>query len=134
MKCRLYSSNVFKLILLVYIGIVAFLCFANFNTLPDVQRSVLGLPFDKIVHFCMFFPLPPMGFIAFGNRKQVLKIFLFLIRICAFSCIFAGITEIIQGTLPYRSEDIGDFGVDCLAVGISGVLTFIAAVFLKDKN
>lgn len=110
------------------------MCFADFKSIPDIQRSFLGLPTDKLVHFCMFFPMPPMGFIAFGNRDKVLKIFLSLLRICVFSCVFAGITEIIQGTLPYRSEDIGDFVVDCMAVGVSGVITFIVALFLKDKE
>ena len=68
MKCRLFSI-LFRIFLVVYIGAVAYLCFANFRDLPDIQKTILGIPADKIVHFCMFFPLVPIGFMAFGSER-----------------------------------------------------------------
>lgn len=134
MKCRLFSI-LFRVFLVLYIGVVAYLCFANFKDLPDIQKTILGIPADKVVHFCMFFPLPIIGFMAFGSdRKKLLPVLVAIINICAFSCIFAGITEIIQGSLPYRSEDITDFCADCLSICISGLLTFIVACLPRKKR
>lgn len=129
MKCRPFSI-LFRIFLLLYIGVVAFLCFADFNDLPDIQKTILGFPADKVVHFCMFFPLPIIGYMAFGVEQDTrFRTLLAIINICAFSCIFAGVTELVQGSLPYRSEDIHDFAVDCLSIGISGLLVFIFALF-----
>ena len=78
----------------------------------------------------MFFPLPIIGYMAFGVEQDTrFRTLLAIINICAFSCIFAGVTELVQGSLPYRSEDINDFAVDCLSIGISGLLVFIFALF-----
>lgn len=135
MKCRL-SSILFRIFLLLYVAAVAFLCFADFNDLPDIQKTFLGIPTDKIVHFCMFFPMPVICYMAFGSRRDTLgKILVAVLNACAFSCIFAGITEIVQGSLPYRSEDINDFAADCIAICCSGLLTFIfACVRLKRER
>ena len=114
---------------------VAFLCFADFNDLPDIQKTILGFPADKVVHFCMFFPLPIIGYMAFGVEQDTrFRTLLAIINICAFSCIFAGVTELVQGSLPYRSEDINDFAVDCLSIGISGLLVFIFALFDSGES
>lgn len=134
MKCRLFSI-LFRIFLVVYIGAVAYLCFANFRDLPDIQKTILGIPADKIVHFCMFFPLVPIGFIAFGGeRNRPSEIFVTVLNLCVCGCIFAGITEIIQGSLPYRSEDINDFAADCLSVCTAGLLTFLSAVTIRRKR
>ena len=134
MKCRL-SNILFRAFLLLYIAAVAFLCFADFNDLPDIQKTIFGLPADKVVHFCMFFPLPPIGFMAFNSeRGRTAGTAAAILNICAFSCIFAGITEIVQGSLPYRSEDIGDFAADCLSICISGLLTFAWAMIFRRKR
>jgi VanZ family protein len=124
MKCRLY--NIFRILLVIYLAGVAYLCFGHFGNLPDIQKTLFGIPMDKVVHFCMFFPAPLIGFFAFTDKPSSPgKALVSLICICSFSCIFAGLTEIVQGTLPYRSEDIRDFEADCLAIGIATVLTFL---------
>jgi len=124
-----------RLLLLLYLGAVAYLCFANFNKLPDVPKTFLGIPMDKIVHFCMFFPFPILGFLAYDNLTRTpLQALAALVSICAIGCIFAGVTEIIQGSLPYRSQDIHDFGADCLAIGISSVLMFLYDVFKMQRK
>lgn len=132
MKCRLYS--IFRILLLVYMAGVAYLCFGNFNDLPDIQKSLLGIPLDKVVHFGMFFPAPLIGFFAF-NKEPLSpgRSSISLLCICSVACIFAGLTEIIQGTLPYRSEDIRDFEADCLAIVIATVLVFIINFCLYKK-
>lgn len=116
----------FRIIMILYLIAVAYLCFANFNKLPQAPRMFLGIPTDKVVHFCMFFPFPILAFFAYDELTDTpLKAFGALISICAIGCIFAGLTEIVQGSLPYRYQDIKDFGADCLAIGIASLLVFI---------
>lgn len=110
----------------LYIGLVAYLCFANFHRLPEVPKTFLGIPVDKIVHFWMFFPFPILAYLAYDKLTDTpLKAFAALISIASLGCVFAGITEMVQGSLSYRSQDITDFGADCLAIGIASILTFI---------
>ncbi len=133
MKCRL--SDIFRILLVIYLAGVAFLCFGHFNDLPDIQKTIFGIPTDKVVHFCMFFPAPIIGFFAFGGKpKTAGKAVVSLLCVCSFACIFAGLTEIIQGTLPYRSEDIRDFEADCLAISIATVLTFFINLLMSRKS
>ena len=90
MKCRL-SSILFRFFLLLYLAVVAFLCFADFNDMPDIQKTFLGVPTDKIVHFCMFFPMPVIGYMAYGGEKKTIgKILVAVLNSCVFCCIFAG--------------------------------------------
>ena len=121
MKCK-FSDIVFRILLVLYIGVIAFLCF--------------GIPADKIAHFMMFFPLPVIAFFAFGkkNEKKTGPVVASIVSITAFSCILAGITEIIQGSLPYRSEDINDFKADCLAIIIAGLAILVYCIIMKKKK
>lgn len=140
MKCK-HSKEVstralvFRLLMVLYIASVAVLCFAKFDSLPDVEKFIFGIPTDKIVHFCMFFPFPILCyFVKDKHRKTIASAFVFFVMIASFGCIFAGITEIIQGTLPYRSEDILDFGADCLSICLSSVIVLIAYLLYVRKN
>ena len=135
MKPNRTRSLLSKLILLLYILAVAYLCFANFHKLPEVPKEFLGIPMDKIVHFCMFIPFPVLAFFAYDKLTQTpLQAFAALLCICAFGGIFAGLTEIVQGMLPYRSQDIQDYGADLLAIGISGLLVFVYDVYKMKKK
>jgi len=128
-------SLLFKLAMLLYVLAVAYLCFANFHKLPDVPKSFLGIPMDKIVHFCMFFPFPILAFFAYDKLTQTpWQALAALLSICAFGGIFAGLTELIQGMLPYRGQDINDFGADLLAIAVSGLLVFVYDVSKMKKK
>ena len=41
-----------RLLFFAYLAAVLFLCFGRFESTPDVPRSILGIPADKLVHFC----------------------------------------------------------------------------------
>ena len=63
-------SRVFKIVLfLVYVALVAWLCFGMFKPSQDIPRSLFGIPIDKVVHFLMFLPFPILGTIAFDFRS-----------------------------------------------------------------
>ena len=135
MKENRTRALIFRLVMLLYIIGVAWLCFANFHKLPQAPRTFLGLPLDKIVHFCMFFPFPVLAFLAYDRfTEKPWQALAALVSICAFGCIFAGITEIVQGALPYRSQDIHDFGADCLAIGLSSLAVFVIDVSKMKKK
>ena len=128
-------SLLFKLAMLLYVVAVAYLCFANFHKLPEVPKTFLGIPMDKVVHFCMFFPFPILAFFAYDKITETpLQALAALLCICAFGGIFAGLTEIIQGSLPYRSQDVHDFNADLLSIGISGLLVFVYDVSKMKKK
>ena len=129
MKPNHTRSIIFSIVTVLYIAAVAYLCFANFKKLPDLPKLFLGIPTDKVVHFCMFFPFPILAYLAYDRYTDTpLKAFAALISI------FAGVTEIIQGSLSYRSQDPRDFGADCLAIGIASLLTFIVDLSKMRKH
>lgn len=135
MKCKAYK--IFRILLVLYVALVAFLCFANFNdSLPEVEKFIFGIPTDKLVHFCMFFPFAILGYYSYDRKENnIADSLCAVINACAYGCIFAGITEIIQGSLPYRSEDLGDFGADCLAIIAASVLIFLVnLILIRKKN
>ncbi len=135
MKQNRTRALLFRLLMLLYIAAVGYLCFANFHKLPDVPRELFGIRMDKIVHFCMFFPFPILAFFAYDHlTEKPWQALAALISICAVGCIFAGVTEMIQGSLPYRSQDIKDFGADCLAICIASLLVFIIDVSKMKKS
>ena len=134
MICRLSEMKsqpttkalVFRIALILYIVAVAYLCFANLNRIPDVPKHLFGLEMDKIVHFCMFFPFPVLGFLSYGHKSEsIWHSIAVIVTICALGAIFAGLTEIIQGMLPRRTEDIRDYKADLLAIGISSFIMFL---------
>lgn len=144
-KCSRCSSSptastralIFRLVLLLYIAAVAYLCFSNLDKVQDAPKTIFGLPTDKIVHFLMFFPLPVLATFALDRKLiRVGEAIAFFFMACSLSCIFAGLTEIIQGMLPYRSEDIADFATDCSAICISGIgiLIYDIVRICKTKN
>ena len=134
MKPNRKRSFIFTLVTILYVAAVGYLCFANFDKMSDVPKVFLGFPTDKIVHFCMFFPFPILAYLSYDRLTDTpLKALAALICICAIGGIFAGLTEIVQGMLPYRYEDIHDYAADCIAIGIAGVLTFIIDISKMRK-
>ena len=129
MKPNRTRSILFSIAMVLYLAAVGYLLFANFEKISDIPKFFLGIPTDKVVHFCMFFPFPILAYLAYDKLTDTpLKAFAALISICAIGAVFAGLTEIGQSLLPYRSEDITDFRADCLAIGLAGIITFVIDV------
>lgn len=109
---------VFRVAFYVYLLAVAVLCFGSFNSLPEVSKTILGIPTDKVVHFCMFLPFPILAFLAYdkftGDRRRVL---IFAIVTFLVGCLLAAGTELGQAFLTkHRSGDPMDFLADFLAI------------------
>lgn len=124
-----------RIVFILYIVTVAWLCFGQFGSMPDVRRSYWGIPTDKIVHFLMFFPFPPLAYLAIGRSPDRFRTaFLWTAAIFLTGCLFAALTEIIQAKLlPYRMGDFADLKADLIALGSSSILV-LAIVLWKLRK
>lgn len=131
------GSILFRLLLLAYFAAVAYLCFGHFDSMPQISRTIFGIPTDKIVHFLMFFPFPVLLFLAVDRyTTKPWHSILMMCLIFLTGCILAGGTEYIQGKLTYRSCDIMDFRADAIALAISSLVVFIIDIIeqLRDED
>lgn len=116
-----------RILLGIYILVLLWLCLGHFDNLPNVSRTILGIPTDKVVHFCMFLPFPVLAFLAYDpHTKKPLDAILCVLATFAMGLLLAGGTELLQGITIHRSADRMDFLADCIALGIScvGVLIY----------
>ncbi len=124
--CR---KTVDYIMLLSYFCVVGFLCFWHFEDMQTAEKRILGIPADKIAHFCIFLPFPILAWLAFG-RKITGKwaSVLFLTGIFILGCLLGGAIELLQGLTTYRSCDINDFRADALGMAFSSILMIIVAL------
>lgn len=116
-----------RILFFLYIAAVLVLCFGQFKDAPSVPWTLLGIPSDKIVHFCMFFPFPILAFLAFDKYTQTPRS----------TFLFSGITFLVGVALAfgtewgqahlttYRSGDPLDWVADVCALLISTLIVII---------
>ena len=124
-----------RILFVVYLLAIAWLCFWRFDSLPDVPRFFLGIPMDKIVHFTMFFPFPILAYFAFDRFTEKWWVsLLFTLGTFLTGALIAAGTEVGQARLTtYRSGDPKDYLADLLALGISSVLVLVADIWKQRK-
>lgn len=125
-----------RILFLLYLAAIAFLCFMKPDSLPEMEKSILGIPTDKLAHFLMFAPFPVLAYLAYDHvTNKFWSAFLFAFLTFLVGTGIALLTEYIQGFLPYRSKDMTDFRADLLALGVSTLAVFIIDVCnLKKRN
>lgn len=132
MKTR--TRRIWTALFFVYLAAVAWCCFANFSSIPEPQKFILGLPFDKVVHFIMFFPFPILAWLAFDRfTTKPWHTIIFVAIVFIVGCIVAYATEAGQTFLPYRTGDKADALTDILSLGLSSLIVFFADI-LKQKR
>lgn len=114
----------------VYFGLVLYVCFGHFDSLPSVVNETLwGIPGDKIIHFIMFFPYPILLFMVrrhpFSAGRQI---WIYSIWVLLSGIAIAAATEIGQGFTPYRDNNPYDLIADGAAL-LSGTLLSLPFVF-----
>jgi len=116
-----------RVLFFLYLAAVLFLCFGKFESTPDVPGTFLGIPTDKLVHFCMFFPFPILAFLAFDKFTETPKsTFLFSGITWVLGMLLAFGTEWGQAHLTdYRSGDPWDLVADAMSITLSTVLVII---------
>ena len=120
----------------VYLLVVAWLCFGKFSSSHDVSWSILGIPSDKIVHFCMFLPFPFLAYLAFDRYTDRFwsSLLWTFVSFVAGALVAAG-TEIGQARLTtYRSGDPNDFKADLLALTVGSVIVFLIDIRKQRKS
>lgn len=126
---------IYLILLLVYLGLVTWLCFGHFDGLPKVQQGFLGIPVDKVIHFLMFLPFPFLSFKTFDYlAKKPWQAVLASLVIFTVGCLIAAATEIGQSHTAYRSGDPNDFLADILALGIASVVTLAISLACSRKR
>lgn len=124
-----------RIILVLYMVALVLLCVLNFKTPPNVQKTLFGIPTDKIVHFCMFFPMPILAFFAFDKyTDKVWTSLLFTLLTFVVGIGIATLTEWVQSLTPHRSMEHADFIADVIALGISSVLVAVLDISKMKKK
>lgn len=117
----------------LYVGAVLFLCFWDFTPSHPVRETLLGLPADKVVHFCMFFPFPLLAYLAFDRyTERPMQSVAFVLAAFGAGCLVAAATESGQSLTDYRSGDLLDFAADVAALVLSSLL--VLAIDIKKMK
>jgi len=122
----------FQVIFFLYVAAVLFLCFAHFEQTPAIEWSLWGIPSDKVVHFCMFFPFPILAFLAFDRYTDSVRSTL----------LFSGITLLVGFLLAWGTEwgqaHLTDYRsgdpLDLVADGTALVLSTLLVIFLDIRK
>jgi VanZ family protein len=119
-----------RILFVLYLAVLMYLCFGRLDGLPEDPRSLFGLEGDKVVHFLMFLPFPILSYFAFPMRtRKAWHSLLLTAFILAVGSVFAAGTEFIQDFIPYREADTADFMADFLGLCIPAAL--VLAIDLK---
>ena len=122
-----------RILFLLYLGALAWLCFGNFSSLPSVSMKFFGIETDKLVHFLMFFPFPLLLFMSLKvSPKSRWQLFFLVLLAFALGCATGAVTEFVQGMTPTRVPDIRDFYADVAGCLTSAALTFV--IFFKNAR
>lgn len=116
-----------------YIVAVVLLCVIRTDSLPELPKSFLGIPLDKITHFVMFLPFPVLGYTTFYPTEQSKwRKFAVLGIMCVLGFAFAYSTERLQAFTSYRACETADLIAD--AIGIcTGALAVAIHIIVTHK-
>ena len=125
----------FRILFLLYLTGVLYLCFGRFDNAPSIEWSLFGIPTDKLVHFCMFFPFPILAFLAFDRYTETVRQTLTFVGVTlAVGLLLAVGTEWGQAHFTdYRSADPWDFVADTSALVLSSILVSIWDIRKQKK-
>ena len=118
------QAILFRILFFLYVAGVLLLCFGRFDNTPSFQWSFLGIPNDKLVHFCMFFPFPILAFLAFDSyTDNVRKTLVFVGITLVVGMLLAIGTEWGQAHFTdYRTGDVWDWVADMVGLVLSSLL------------
>lgn len=117
----------------IYILAVTALCLIHTDNMPELPRSIFGIPLDKVVHFIMFLPFMILGYSTFHPiNKSLFRKLAVLGILFILGCTFALATERLQAMTTYRSYELTDLTADCSAIAV-GTLIILAYIIKTHK-
>lgn len=132
---KLGRRYIWAFILCCYFAVVLALCLAKPGQIPALEKSIWGIPADKIAHFLMFLPYPYIAYTAFRPAEYARQRHLMvLIAVLAAGTGIAMGTERLQALSDYRSYEIGDFYADVIGMTVSSIIAAIYIILRKDKT
>lgn len=124
-----------RILFILYLAAVVWLCMHNFKSAIHIPYTIAGLPSDKVVHFCMFFPFPLLAYISYERTKPGIgQTLLFLGATLLLGIILAAGTEFAQSFLPYRTADYEDLYADAAGLVLSAIIVLIADIRLGSRK
>ncbi|MBQ7194748.1 MAG: VanZ family protein [Bacteroidales bacterium] len=125
-----------RALFVLYLIALGFLCFWNFNKVPDVSFMLFGIiQFDKLIHFLMFLPFPVLFYLSVGQTpRKPWVLILYVLGVFLLGCIIAAGTEFGQSLTKYRHADPADFKADSIALAISALAVFITGLVHMFKR
>ena len=119
----------------VYVVAVLMLCFGHFDNTPSLPTTFLGIPTDKVAHFCMFLPFPILAFLAFDKYTETPKSTLLFSSLTFVAGVLLALgTEWGQTHLTsYRTGEPWDLAADLLAL-LLGTLVIIYWDIRKQRK
>lgn len=116
-----------------YICAVCLVCFISSENVPELKKTIFGLPADKVVHFIMFAPFAFLTYLSFDHpSRKAGKCVLFAFLTLASGLLIAFATEVVQSYLPTRTMDVKDFYADAIAIAVTTV--FVLIIDLTHKK
>ena len=130
---KINIKTIMTALLCVYLATLILLCMMKTDSMPEVKFTLLGLPLDKVLHFCMFLPYPMLAFQVFVQKGSTcLHEILLLGIILIFGAGLAYGTERLQGLTDYRSYEMADFFADMIGL-IAGAAAVLLQISLKKR-
>lgn len=114
-----------RVLFLCYIPAICLICFADSSNIPSIQKTILGLPSDKVIHFLMFAPFPIMAYLSFDHDRKKSHSALFVLYAFLFGTFLAMMTEVIQSFIPSRSMELYDFYADVIALLVVSIFVLL---------
>lgn len=113
---------------IIYMGAVAYICFGHPTAVIKVPRELWGIPFDKIVHFAIFFPYPFLAQEAFYFRDKWRSLVIAILT----GLIFCFTFELLQEKITtYRTTDPWDLSINVAALTLGSFIVCIFNFFRK---
>lgn len=113
----------------IYIIAVLTLCLIHTDSMPELPKSLFGIPLDKVFHFIMFLPFMILGYSTFHPiNRSILRKLAVLVILSIMGCAFALATERLQAMTAHRSYELLDMAADCSAIAAGTLITLIYIV------
>lgn len=129
------KKHISVILFCLYIGVVALLCFAKGDQLPQLPAQWFGLPADKIAHLLMFLPFTILALPAVNPSGNGFKGTLLIIVASFCVGVLAAVsTEVVQNILGYRKYEIADLIMDIAGLSAGTVICLIRTVATRRRN